>query len=61
MSSATERLPTGELHEAPIPDEPAVRHAGLPRKARIYLGFLALGTIANGNRIGGGNAVSARK
>ena len=46
MSSATERLPTGELHEAPIPDEPAVRHAGLPRKARIYLGFLALGTIA---------------
>jgi diguanylate cyclase (GGDEF)-like protein/putative nucleotidyltransferase with HDIG domain len=46
MSSATERLPTGEFHEVASLDEPAVRNSGLPRKARVYLGFLALATIA---------------
>jgi diguanylate cyclase (GGDEF)-like protein/putative nucleotidyltransferase with HDIG domain len=46
MSSAAERLPTGEFHEVATLDEPAVRSSGLPRKARFYLGFLALGTIA---------------
>src|ERR1700716_428400 len=46
MSSVTESLPSGEFHEVPHSDEPAVRSSGLPRKARIYLGFLGLGTIA---------------
>jgi len=46
MSSATERLPSGEFHEVASLDEPVVRTGGLPRKARIYLSFLGLGTIA---------------
>ena len=46
MSSAAERLPTGEFHEVAPLDEPAVRASGLPRKARIYLAFLGFGTIA---------------
>ena len=46
MSSATERLPSGEFHEVAALDEPVVRTGGLPRKARIYLAFLGLGTIA---------------
>src|SRR2546430_5003044 len=51
MSSVTERLPGGEFGELPHPDEPAVRSNGLPRKARIYLGFLALGTIAAAGKL----------
>jgi diguanylate cyclase (GGDEF)-like protein/putative nucleotidyltransferase with HDIG domain len=47
MSSAAERLPSGEFHEVASLDEPVVRTGGgLPRKARIYLSFLGLGTIA---------------
>jgi len=46
MSSATERLPSGQFHEVASLDEPVVRTGGLPRKARIYLSFLGLGTIA---------------
>jgi diguanylate cyclase (GGDEF)-like protein/putative nucleotidyltransferase with HDIG domain len=46
MTVVSELVPGELLHDVPVLDEPAVRSSGLPRKARVYLGFLALATIA---------------
>src|SRR5207237_6752547 len=57
MSAVPEPLPGGALLEPPHPGTPAVR-SGLPRAARIYLGFLAVATmVAAGNYYVGATSV----